>query len=279
MRRRKVVTGVLLAVGSLAGAIVFRRALCAASRPGRRLLRGRLDGLARRRRRPRRRPCSRSPAASSRPPAAESWTTPRCSRRCASTPTWRATSSCARASGRRTTSTSTASRPCPSCSRRSGPGSRRKVAEVEPDARRLAGPELGAVALAAAASLASRLPFLIVRGEAKAYGTGNRHRGRVRAGRARRPGRGRRHVGRCGRRCRPGGTASCAGMPHGDLRHRPGGGRCRRPRAPRRAPASPVSCGRRRRGPVGCRKAAWLSGMSRSGRFRPVIHHVQRRRS
>ena len=39
-----------------------------------------------------------------------------------------------------------------------------KVAEVEPDARRLAGPELGAVALAAAASLASRLPFLIVRG-------------------------------------------------------------------------------------------------------------------
>ena len=51
------------------------------------------------------------------------------------------------------------------------------AAEVEPDAVRLAGPELGAVALAAAASLASRLPFLIVRGEAKAYGTKNRLEG------------------------------------------------------------------------------------------------------
>jgi orotate phosphoribosyltransferase len=52
-----------------------------------------------------------------------------------------------------------------------------RIAEVEPDAQRLAGPELGAVALAAAASLASRLPFLIVRGEAKGYGTGNRLEG------------------------------------------------------------------------------------------------------
>jgi orotate phosphoribosyltransferase len=51
------------------------------------------------------------------------------------------------------------------------------AAEVEPDAVRLAGPELGAVALAAAASLASRLPFLIVRAEAKAYGTKNRLEG------------------------------------------------------------------------------------------------------
>jgi orotate phosphoribosyltransferase len=51
------------------------------------------------------------------------------------------------------------------------------VAEVEPDAARLAGPELGAVALAAAASLASRLPFVIVRKEAKGYGTGNRLEG------------------------------------------------------------------------------------------------------
>jgi len=38
-----------------------------------------------------------------------------------------------------------------------------KVAEVEPAAVRLAGPELGAVALAAATSLRSGLPFLIVR--------------------------------------------------------------------------------------------------------------------
>jgi orotate phosphoribosyltransferase len=52
-----------------------------------------------------------------------------------------------------------------------------RIAEVEPGAQRLAGPELGAVALAAAASLASRLPFLIVRGEAKGYGTSNRLEG------------------------------------------------------------------------------------------------------
>jgi orotate phosphoribosyltransferase len=51
------------------------------------------------------------------------------------------------------------------------------VSEHEPDAVRLAGPELGAVPLAAAASLASGLPFLIVRKEAKDYGTGNRLEG------------------------------------------------------------------------------------------------------
>jgi orotate phosphoribosyltransferase len=52
-----------------------------------------------------------------------------------------------------------------------------RVGAVEPAAARLAGPELGAVALAAAASLASRLPFLIVRGEAKTHGTANRIEG------------------------------------------------------------------------------------------------------
>ena len=46
-----------------------------------------------------------------------------------------------------------------------------------PDATRLAGPELGAVALAASASLASGLPFLIVRKEQKAYGTARRVEG------------------------------------------------------------------------------------------------------
>jgi orotate phosphoribosyltransferase len=51
------------------------------------------------------------------------------------------------------------------------------VAEHEPEAARLAGPELGAVALAASASLASGLPFVIVRKEAKDYGTGNRLEG------------------------------------------------------------------------------------------------------
>jgi orotate phosphoribosyltransferase len=51
------------------------------------------------------------------------------------------------------------------------------VAEHEPDAVRLAGPELGAVPLAAAASLASGLPFLIVRKETKEYGTAKRLEG------------------------------------------------------------------------------------------------------
>jgi len=49
--------------------------------------------------------------------------------------------------------------------------------EVEPDATLLAAPELGAVALAAAASLASGLPFVIVRRQAKGYGTDNRIEG------------------------------------------------------------------------------------------------------
>jgi len=53
----------------------------------------------------------------------------------------------------------------------------RAVTEHEPEAVRLAGPELGAVPLAAAASLASGLPFLIVRKEPKEYGTGNRLEG------------------------------------------------------------------------------------------------------
>jgi orotate phosphoribosyltransferase len=52
-----------------------------------------------------------------------------------------------------------------------------EVAAHAPDATRLAAPELGAVALAAAASLESGLPFLIVRKEAKEYGTGNRLEG------------------------------------------------------------------------------------------------------
>src|SRR6185369_10390066 len=51
------------------------------------------------------------------------------------------------------------------------------VSEHEPDATRIAGPELGAVALAAATSLASGLPFLIVRKEAKDYGTSKRIEG------------------------------------------------------------------------------------------------------
>jgi orotate phosphoribosyltransferase len=56
------------------------------------------------------------------------------------------------------------------------------VREHAADATRLAAPELGAVALAAAASLDSGLPFLIVRKEAKEYGTGNRLEGPYDAG-------------------------------------------------------------------------------------------------
>jgi orotate phosphoribosyltransferase len=57
-----------------------------------------------------------------------------------------------------------------------------RVAAEEPAAVRLAGPELGAVALAASASLRSRLPFLIVRKEAKGYGTDRRLEGAYEAG-------------------------------------------------------------------------------------------------
>ena len=51
------------------------------------------------------------------------------------------------------------------------------IREHEPEATRIAAPELGAVSLAAAASLASGLPFVIVRKEAKEHGTANRLEG------------------------------------------------------------------------------------------------------
>jgi orotate phosphoribosyltransferase len=51
------------------------------------------------------------------------------------------------------------------------------VQEAEPEAVRLAAPALGAVALAASTSMASGLPFIIVRDETKEYGTANRIEG------------------------------------------------------------------------------------------------------
>jgi orotate phosphoribosyltransferase len=54
--------------------------------------------------------------------------------------------------------------------------------EAEPEAKRIAGPALGAVALAASAAMASGVPFIIVRGETKGYGTGNRIEGPYQAG-------------------------------------------------------------------------------------------------
>jgi orotate phosphoribosyltransferase len=52
----------------------------------------------------------------------------------------------------------------------------------EPDVARLAGPELGAVALAASTSLAAGIPFLIVRKGGKEYGTEQRIEGTYEAG-------------------------------------------------------------------------------------------------
>jgi orotate phosphoribosyltransferase len=52
-----------------------------------------------------------------------------------------------------------------------------RIAASVREADRLAGPELGAVALAAAGSLSSGIPFLIVRKAAKEYGTSNRIEG------------------------------------------------------------------------------------------------------
>src|SRR3954447_17040462 len=51
------------------------------------------------------------------------------------------------------------------------------VSEADPTAVRLAGPELGAVPLAAAAALESGLPFLLVRKAAKDYSTSKRVEG------------------------------------------------------------------------------------------------------
>jgi orotate phosphoribosyltransferase len=52
-----------------------------------------------------------------------------------------------------------------------------KVAEVEPEAVRLAGPELGAVPVVTAAALQSGLPFVLIRKAAKEYGTAQRLEG------------------------------------------------------------------------------------------------------
>ena len=65
----------------------------------------------------------------------------------------------------------------PETLRRLGAALAHAVGEFEPDAVRLACPVVGAVALAASASLTSDLPFIIVRGETKEYGTAKRIEG------------------------------------------------------------------------------------------------------
>jgi orotate phosphoribosyltransferase len=57
-----------------------------------------------------------------------------------------------------------------------------RIGAVEPHATRIAAPEVGAIALAAAASLRSGLPFVIVRKAPKEYGTTKRLEGAFEAG-------------------------------------------------------------------------------------------------
>jgi orotate phosphoribosyltransferase len=59
---------------------------------------------------------------------------------------------------------------------------RRLAVHVTPMTTRIAGAELGAVALAAATSMACGLPFVIVRNQKKDYGTGKLVEGRIEKG-------------------------------------------------------------------------------------------------
>lgn len=54
--------------------------------------------------------------------------------------------------------------------------------KVTPDVDRIAGPELGAVCLAAATAMAAHKPFVMVRKAAKEYGTTKRVEGELKAG-------------------------------------------------------------------------------------------------
>lgn len=56
---------------------------------------------------------------------------------------------------------------------------RRFALHVQPETTRIAGAELGGVALAAAASLASGIPFVIIRNARKGYGTDKMYEGRL----------------------------------------------------------------------------------------------------
>ena len=157
----------------------------------------------------------------------------------------------------------------------------RIAAEVKahaPDATRLAAPELGAVALAAAASLESGLPFLIVRKEAKEYGTGNRLEGPY-------------DEGECV--CLVEDVVTSGGAllesvdalrevglvgAHCSLRRRSPGGRRGRPRAAGRAPSAHLYGGRASGGAEKRRKTAWLSASGTPGRVIPARKINDRRR-
>ena len=128
--------------------------------------------------------------------------------------------------------------------------------ELEPGADRLACPVLGAVVLAASASLASGLPFVIIRDQAKEYGTANRIEGAFEPGEL---------------VCLVEDIVTSGGAVVGAvealreaglevrLRGRPRGGRGGRARPRRRAARAAFSCLRARREAKKRRKAAWLS--------------------
>jgi orotate phosphoribosyltransferase len=59
---------------------------------------------------------------------------------------------------------------------------RRFAEKVTPATTLIAGAELGGIALAAAASLAAKLPFVIIRNTKKGYGTDKMHEGRLKPG-------------------------------------------------------------------------------------------------
>ena len=144
------------------------------------------------------------------------------------------------------------------------------VAEHEPDAVRLAGPELGAVALAAAASLVvgAAVPHR-AQGDEGIW-DGKPARRRLRAGRASVPRRGRRHVRRGRRRSARRPSRSGFGVPDRGLCGRSRGGRSGRAGTPR-GPSCAAFSGRRVASDrENRRKAAWLSRNGLAVRVRPA---------
>ena len=59
---------------------------------------------------------------------------------------------------------------------------RRLAEKAGPHTTLIAGAELGGIALAAAASMAAKLPFVIIRNAKKGYGTGKMYEGKLQAG-------------------------------------------------------------------------------------------------
>ena len=140
------------------------------------------------------------------------------------------------------------------------------TAEVEPEAVRLAGPALGAVALAASASMASEVPFIIVRSETKEYGTANRIEGPFQRGEL---------VCLVEDVVTSGGalaesvsalTRRRPRCPQRSVRRGPRGGRSRHPGAARRALARPLPRERSSHSAKSRRYTAWLSQNRRSVR-------------